>query len=106
LLGLANTYVAAWIEPCTLPSIAAEYGKAATLERAQTMVRKALEYDSGLAEAHAALGYVLHQQHRRAEGLKQYERAFSLNPNLADGRYGIVLCLEGRTAQGIEFSST
>jgi adenylate cyclase len=103
LLGLANTCVAAWIEPSTLPAIAAEYGQAETLERAQAIIRKALEFDSGFAEAHAALGYVLHQQHRRAESLKQYERAFSLNPNLSDGRYGIVLCLEGRTAHGIEF---
>jgi TolB-like protein/tetratricopeptide (TPR) repeat protein len=103
LLGLANTYLAAWVEPATLPSIAIEFGRPEALERAQSAIRKALEYDSALAEAYATLGYVLHQQHRRAESLKQYERAFSLNPNLADGRYGVVLCLEGRTDEGIEF---
>jgi TolB-like protein/tetratricopeptide (TPR) repeat protein len=102
-LGLANTYLAAWIEPTEYPAIAQEYRQPTTLDRAQSVAQQAIERDSDLAEAHAMLGYILHQQHRRAESLKQYQRAFALNPNLADGRYGVVLCLEGRTTEGIEF---
>lgn len=103
LVGLANTYFAAWVEPASLPQIAREYALPEMLDRAQTTIRQALEHDSSLAEAYAELGYILHHQHRRPESLKQYERAFSLNPNLADGRYGVVLCLDGRPEEGIEF---
>ena len=83
-LGLANTYLAAWIEPTEYSPIAKEYRQPATLDRAQAEAQQAIERDSDLAEAHAMLGYVLHQQHRRAESLRQYQRAFALNPNLAD----------------------
>ena len=101
--GLAHTYVTAWLEPTKYEPIAREYGESSTLERAHFLAQTAVELDGNLAEAHATLGFVLRWQYRFRESNAEFERAFALNPNLADGRYGNMLNHQGRPAEAIGF---
>jgi adenylate cyclase len=106
LQGLAHTYVTAWQEPTSYEPIAAEYRQRATLDRAQSLAQKAIELDAYLAEAHATLGFVLRWQYRLDEGIAEFERAFAINPNLADGRFGNMLNHQGRAREAIAFMRT
>ena len=67
------------------------------------LAQRAVELDAFAAEAHARLGYMLHWQQRRVEGMAEYQRAFELNPNLADLFYLTPLTHEGRAAEAIEY---
>jgi len=96
--ALAGTYVRSWRE-----RLNDEYRQPSTLDRALEYGRQAVELDPYMAEAHAQLAYVLHWQYRRGEALREFERAFELNPNLADGRYGLMLIHNGRSAEAIPF---
>jgi TolB-like protein/DNA-binding winged helix-turn-helix (wHTH) protein len=98
LAALAGTYVRSWRE-----RLSDEYRQPSTLDRALEYGRQAVELDPYMAEAHAQLAYVLHWQYRRGEALREFERAFELNPNLADGRYGLMLIHNGRSAEAIPF---
>jgi adenylate cyclase len=98
LAALAGTYVRSWRE-----RLNNEYRQPSTLDRALEYGRQAVELDPYMAEAHAQLAYVLHWQYRRSEALREFERAFELNPNLADGRYGLMLIHNGRSAEAIPF---
>jgi len=98
LAALAGTYVRTWRE-----RLNDEYRQPSTLDRALEYGRRAVELDPYMAEAHAQLAYVLHWQYRRSEALREFERAFELNPNLADGRYGLMLIHNGRSAEAIPF---
>jgi tetratricopeptide (TPR) repeat protein len=51
------------------------------LDRGFPAVRKALELDPSLAEAHSALGMLLCLQGHRKEGAAEYQRAIELNPS-------------------------
>ena len=101
--GLAHTYVTAWQEPTDYEPIASEYRQQATLDRAVFLAQTAIEIDGNLAEAHATLGFVLRWQYRLNEGIAEFERAFALNPNLADGRFGNMLNHQGRAPEAIDF---
>jgi TolB-like protein/DNA-binding winged helix-turn-helix (wHTH) protein/tetratricopeptide (TPR) repeat protein len=101
--GLAHTYVTAWQELTAHEPIAREYQQKATLDRALLLAQSAVELDGNLAEAHATLGFILRWQYRLNEGIAEFERAFALNPNLADGRFGNMLNHQGRAAEAIEF---
>jgi adenylate cyclase len=101
--GLAHTYVTAWQEPTKYEPIAGEYLKQATLNRALFLAQTAIELDGNLAEAHATLGFILRWQYRFNESTAEFERAFALNPNLADGRFGNMLNHQGRASEAIDF---
>ena len=101
--GLAHTYVSAWQEPTKHLPLAGEYRQQATLDLARLLAERAIALDPTLAEAHATLGFVLRWEYRLEEGIAQFERAFALNPNLADGRFGNVLNHQGRAPEAIEF---
>jgi adenylate cyclase len=101
--GLAHTYVTAWLEPTSYEPIAREYQNSSTLDRAHFLAQTAVELDGNLAEAHATLGFVLRWQYRIHESNAAFERAFALNPNLADGRYGNMLNHQGRAAEAVGF---
>jgi len=103
LQALANTYFAGWIEPTDYPPIKREYQDQRILHRALSLAQKAVELDSDLPEAHAALGWILHWQYRRSESMAEFARALDLNPNLADGRFGHALSQNGRNPEAIEF---
>jgi adenylate cyclase len=55
----------------------------ANLEKAKTMVAKALEIDPGLAEAHATRGMALANEHNLREAEEEFRRAIELKPNYA-----------------------
>jgi TolB-like protein/Tfp pilus assembly protein PilF len=53
------------------------------LPRARAAAQKAVELDDNLAEAHVSLAYVLFFDFNRAQSVKEFDRALSLNPNYA-----------------------
>jgi TolB-like protein/lipopolysaccharide biosynthesis regulator YciM len=53
------------------------------LPRARAAAEKAVELDDTLAEAHTSLAYVCFFDFERAQSVKEFERAISLNPNYA-----------------------
>ena len=99
----AETYVSAWLEPSSYEPIAREYRQQSALLRALQLAEKAIELDGNLSEAHATRARILHKQNRRIEAMAEWERAFELNPNLADGRYGMALSDAGRASETIEY---
>lgn len=98
--GLASTCHAAWIEPYEL--LAAEYQQPATQERSLMLAQKAVELDPHLPDARVALAHSLRWLHRPAESQEEFARAYELNPNLVDYRYGLALIHWGRTEEGLE----
>jgi tetratricopeptide (TPR) repeat protein len=94
--GLADSYAAAWLEPTRFEVLRGEHQRPGILDRAATLARQAIELDPYLARAHATLAWILHWQYRRNEALAEMERARELNPNLVDGRFGLMLAHDGR----------
>jgi adenylate cyclase len=101
--GLAYTYHRAWIEPTNYGTIGQEHQQQATNDRALSLAQRAVELDASRAEAHAMLAWVLSWHYRWNEAIAEFHRAFELNPNLADGRFGHLLCKLGRIAEGINY---
>jgi TolB-like protein/Tfp pilus assembly protein PilF len=98
--GLASTCHAAWIEPYEL--LAAEYQQSATQERALMLAQKAVELDPQLPDARVTLAHILRWLHRPAESQAEFARAYELNPNLVDYRYGLALIHWGHLEEGLE----
>jgi len=77
---------------------------AEVLPKARAAAEKALSIDSSLAEAHVALGLVLHEELNLKEAKLEYERAIALNPNYATAHYLLgfsILVPFGQFDQGI-----
>jgi TolB-like protein len=53
------------------------------LPRARAAAQKAVELDDTLAEAHTSLAYAFFFDFERAQSVKEFDRAISLNPNYA-----------------------
>jgi tetratricopeptide (TPR) repeat protein len=71
-------------------------------------VSKAIELDDGLAEAHVALGFLLHHHDWNwTEAEREFKRAVQLNPNLADAHlwYSTDLQSLGRLDEAIAEST-
>jgi TolB-like protein/DNA-binding winged helix-turn-helix (wHTH) protein/Tfp pilus assembly protein PilF len=100
--ALAYTYALIYLEPTAYAATNREYAKQDTITRALELGQRAIELDRTLSEAHSTLGWILHWHYRRAESLASFARALELNPNLADGRYSLVLTHNGRADEGIE----
>lgn len=100
--GLALTYHAAWIEPWPNQTLAAEYQQPATLERGLVLAQRAVDLDPHLPDARVTLGHILRWLHRREESRAEFARAFELNPNLVDYRFGLALVHWGQTEEGLE----
>src|SRR6266481_256033 len=66
-------------------------------------VRRALELDPNLAEAHVLLAEMAQEQWRWAEAETEYRRALELNPNDSDGYAGLAFWLlcQGRTDEAL-----
>jgi TolB-like protein/Tfp pilus assembly protein PilF len=64
------------------------------LERSVAAARRALELDSSLAEAHAAVANPLAQNYQLAEAEAEFKRAFALNPNYAVAHHWYGECLQ------------
>ncbi|MGI8640801.1 MAG: protein kinase domain-containing protein [Pyrinomonadaceae bacterium] len=73
------------------------------MPKAREAALKALSLDAELAEAHAALGYVLVQyDYNFAEGEREYRRAIELNSNYATAHQwlGELFVTQGRSEEG------
>ena len=74
-------------------------------DKAETIVRKALELDNELGEAHTTLGMIFHNTYSKwAEAEKQYKLAIDLNPNYATSHhwYGELLMQMGRVDESLK----
>ena len=69
----------------------------------QTAATKAIELDSSLAEAHAAMAEVYSFQWRWKESIAELERAIAINPGYAPAHHGLglALALIGRNAEAL-----
>jgi len=103
IAALADTYLRAWLVPTEFPATAHEFLQQAMIDHALELVHDAVAIDPYLAEAHAELAWILHWQYRRSEAIVEFRRAFELNPNMADGRFTILLTHGGQAADAIEF---
>jgi len=94
--GLADTYAASAVNTWIAPTEGYPKGKAA--------VKKALELDETLAEAHASLGGItMFYDLDWAAAEREYKRAIELNPNdpIAYELYSYLLSAIGRLDEGI-----
>jgi serine/threonine protein kinase/tetratricopeptide (TPR) repeat protein len=73
--------------------------------RAKEAALKAIELDDGLAEAHAALGFIISEQEWSWDDAEhEFKRAISLNPGCAVALhgYGLLMAYMGRFDEGME----
>jgi adenylate cyclase len=103
LIGLSECDVCAWVEPSPYGSLMDDYQNAEVLNRALVFAQKAVSLDGSLDEARAQLGWVLHWKRRIEESVREYDRAFALNPNMTDRHYGNVLAKAGRALDAIAY---
>jgi eukaryotic-like serine/threonine-protein kinase len=99
--GLADAYNAlGTVQISVLPPSEAR-------QRAEAAAVKALELDSGLAEAHVALGAVNHFNRNWTAAEQLFERAIELNPSYADAHlaYASYLMTRGRAEESIAASN-
>ena len=100
-VGLANNYLAAFIEPY----IEGEWRNPAVLARATATAEEALRLEPTDAMALATLAWVARNRGTK-DGLVQAESLFrqaqAENPSLADGRFAEVLIYQGRSAEALE----
>ena len=74
----------------------------AALDAAHQFVRKAIELDAQLPQAHAQLGYVLGFMGQHDLSVVEFERAFALNANFTDWRFAYGLVQAGQPARAVE----
>jgi adenylate cyclase len=96
--GLANTYYLSWEDRGSR-----EFQQQSALDRAQSLAQQAIDLDGALSEAHATLGWILSRQGHNSQGIAEFERAFELNPNFVDGRFGLLLSHAGRAPDAVEY---
>ncbi len=101
LQGMAAADVLIWLEPTNHPQTSGEYANKQILNRALDRAQRAVELDRTLSEAYGTLAWVLHWHYRRDESLAAFQRAYELNPSLADCRYSLILSHRGRPEEGI-----
>ena len=74
------------------------------LEKAKTMVAKALELDPGLAEAHTTKAFVLYDECNLREAEEEYRKAIELKPSYATAHqwYSMLLRAQERWDEALE----
>jgi adenylate cyclase len=103
LAALSDSFHRSWIVRTNHSTIGGEFQQVATSDRALGLAQNAVSVDPYLAEAHTQLGWVLHWRYRRNEAIDEFQRAAELNPNLADGRFTLLLAHAGRAEEGIDY---
>lgn len=53
----------------------------------EALLKRAIQLDDSLTDAHVQLGNLYADQHEYAKSIPQYQRALELNPNLSDAHY-------------------
>jgi eukaryotic-like serine/threonine-protein kinase len=73
-------------------------------ERAKSAAKRALEIDDSLAEAHASLAGVYHNEWTWQAAEREFQRAIDLNPNYATARhwYSVYLATVGRFDESVK----
>ena len=73
-------------------------------DRAESTLRRAVELDDGIAEAHSGLGLIAMQRSEFGSAAKYYRRALVLQPNdpYTKNQYGVLLCRQGDYAEALE----
>jgi adenylate cyclase len=94
---LSRTYLHSYTEPFD-----GDYLSASALDRALELAETAVHLDPRLPQARASLGNVLVYKRQHDAALAEFERAFALNPNFIDNRFGVVLVASGEPAKAIE----
>jgi TolB-like protein/DNA-binding winged helix-turn-helix (wHTH) protein/Tfp pilus assembly protein PilF len=100
-VGLADCYNAlSVVQISALPPIEGR-------RRAEEAATKALELDSGLAEAYTALGYINHYNWNWSAAEQHFKRALELNPSYANAHnfYASYLMSRGRIDESIAASN-
>lgn len=95
-VGLADCYIGLCDEGCLNPKEA--------YQKIEPLVRKALELDDKLPEAHATMALLLQDYQWNWEGAERgFRRAVELNPNwsIVCQSYGVHLAIRGRFMQAI-----
>ena len=98
---LDPTYALAYLGLADARGLLIEYGSAPSrdmLPKAKEAVRKALELDGSLAEAHAELGFLSIYEFEWATAERELRRAIELKPDDASAhhRYAVLLSVQGR----------
>ncbi len=96
---LASTHRVAWLNP-----VNDEYLAPATLDRAISLSRTAIECDPNLPEAYAELAYNIIRKRDFDAAAVAVQRAIALNPNFADYRVAQVLFSIGEPKRAIEIA--
>ena len=95
----ASTHRVTWLNP-----VNEEYLSSATLDRAITLARTAIELDPNLPEAYAELAYNIIRKSDFDGATVAAERAIALNPNFVDYRLAQVFYSVGQPAKAIEIA--
>jgi adenylate cyclase len=94
---LAWTHAVGYFQP-----LDRDYHQSAAFDRALELAKTAVRLDARLPQAHAQLGHVLFLTGQHDAAIAAWERAFALNPNFRDFRYGFGLLFLGEPARAIE----
>ena len=94
---LAGTHLGALVN-----AVDGDYLNPLALDRAHQLARKAVQLDSNLPDAHAALGLALLRRHEHEAAIAEFERAMALNPNFTHQAFSEVLVYAGDSARAIE----
>ena len=100
-VGLANNYLAAFLEPY----VEGEWRNPAILAQATATAEAALRLEPTDAMALATLAWVARNRGTKdglAEAESLFRRAQAANPSLADGRFAEVLIYQGHAAEALE----
>ena len=87
---LSSTHLVAW-----LFRLDEDHLSPAALERAHRLAWKAVQLDPTLPIAHAHLAHVLTFEGQHEQSIAEFEKAFALNPNFTDWRFGMTLVRAG-----------
>jgi pentatricopeptide repeat protein len=98
-VGLAQAYDA-------LGTVHAGASPAETRPKVSAAIRKALELDPSIADAHVLLAQTLQEQWKWAEAEAESNRALELNPNSADAHanFAVWLLCQGRTDEAVAWA--
>jgi adenylate cyclase len=98
---LSSTHLVAW-----LFRLDEDHLSPAALERAHRLAWKAVQLDPNLPIAHAHLAHVLTFEGKHEQSIAEFEKAFALNPNFTDWRFGMTLVRAGDPARAIQILET
>ena len=98
---LGHTFVRAFADPSI-----EDLGDASVLNLGYDLVSRAVNLDPNLPLARAQLAWALFWSHKPELAVREYEKAFSLNPNFSDWRFPVVLVYAGEAARALQVVET